>query len=206
MMTVRFASSRSALAGLIVAVSLTQLGCAAPLRLTTASHVAAPSQLELTGAQTDSVIVQVRYFSFSPTVSVVAWTRGSGYGLRGWIRGDGSLVMDHRVYVSTYYHPTVRSFPWASIPSRPLFMTGISRDDYACYFGKSCSPFETFGAFIPDKVLRPSRNSIPVTFYAYDGREIVVTVHHQLIDAYLATVDSVSAELSRRNGAIPQGM
>jgi hypothetical protein len=205
-MTVYFAPSRSVLASLMVAVSLTQLlACAAPLRLTTGSH-AAPSHLETTGAPGDSVIVQVRYFSFSPTVSVVAWTRGSGYGLRGWIRGDGSLVMDHRVYVSTYYHPAVRSFPWASIPSRPLFMTGISRDDYACYFGESCSPFETFGAFIPDKVLRPGRDNIPVTFYAYDGRELVVTVQQQLIDAYLVTVDSVSAELRRRSEAIPQGM
>lgn len=199
-MTARITSPRSVLVSLLLALpSLQVLGCAAPLKLTTASHVVAPSQTESIDAQSDSVIVQVRYFSFSPTVSVLAWNRESDYGLRAWIRRDGSLVGHHQIYVSTYRHPSLRSLPWASIPSRPLFTTGISGDNYACYFGKPCSPFETFGAIIRDEVLRPTRDNIPVTFYGYDGSQMIVTLNRDLIAAYLTAIDSVSTELRRSN-------
>ena len=152
-------------------------------------------------AELPPATVQVRYFSYSPVVSVVAWRPGEpGYGLRGWIRRDGSLIMDHRIFVSTYYHPAVRAFPRAMIPTRPLLMTGVSHDVHACAFGDRCSPWETFGARVPDKVLRATGDSIPVRFYTYGGRDLVITFHRDLIGAYLAKVDSVSAELRRRSG------
>lgn len=198
-----FASPRPVLIGLMIAASSAAFsGCAPPLRLKTpveAYHGAAASGADAIAAVTDTITVQVRYFSFSPTVSVIAWrAEEPSYGLRAWVRRDGSVVGEHQVYVSTYHHPSVTSLPWAITPFRPLRVSGVSRDIYSCYFGNSCSPYETFGASIADDFLRDKHDSIPVTFYDYRGREMVITIHQPLIAAYLATIDSVSAELRRR--------
>jgi hypothetical protein len=99
--------------------------------------------------------------------------------------------------VGTYYEPWVRSLYFAAAPPRQFQMTGVSRDAYACYFGK-CSPFETIGVRIPDEFLREIRDSVAVTLYGRGGRELTITVRRDLIDAYLAAVDSVSAELRKR--------
>jgi len=90
------------------------------------------------------------------------------------------------------------TFHLATVPPRVLKMTGTSRDIYACYFG-SCSPFETLGVRIPDELLRANRDSVAVRFYGRGGRELIVTVRRDLIDAYLSSVDSVSAALRRRS-------
>lgn len=195
-MCARFASPRTLLGALISAASLAGfVACAPPLILRTAST---PPPTDTVGAAPERVTVEVRYFPFSPTVAVVAWAPAeAAYGLRAWIRRDGSLIRDHRLYVSTYYEPAVRAFPQAVVPSKPLLVTGISHDIYACYFGDSCSPPETFGARVPDEVLR-GRDSVAVKFYGRGGRELVVTIRRDLIDAYVAAVDSVSAALRRR--------
>jgi hypothetical protein len=177
-------------------------GCAPPILLSAsiASHAVAPVPGDTIGEAQDSTTIELRYFRFSPTVSVVGWMdEDTGYGLRGVVRRDGSLVRDHRLYVITYYAPDVRAFPHATVPSGPLKMTGISRDTYHCYFGDKCSPYETFGVRIPDRILRANRDSVAVTFYENEGRKLIVTVRRDLIDAYLKAVDSVSAEL-RRHG------
>jgi hypothetical protein len=176
-------------------------GCGPPLNINTAftaRDVGLPAPGDTIGATPEPATVQVRYFSFSPTVSVVAWASSeAGYGLRAWMRRDGSLIRDHRIYVSTFYEPAVRAYPHAAVPPRKLRMTGISRDVYACYFGERCSPPETYGARIPDELLRASRDSVAVTFYGR-GRELTVTVRRDLIDAYLTAIDSVRAQLRRR--------
>lgn len=177
------------------------VGCAPPLNLRTAStqDVVVAQPTDTLGAIPEPATVQVRYFSFSPVVSVVAWSPAeAGYGLRAWIRRDGSLIRDHRIYVSTYYEPAVRAYPHAAVPPRKLLMTGIAHDVYACYFGDSCSPFESYGARIPDDLLRASTDSIAVTFYGRRGGPgLTVTVRRELIEAYLEKVDSVSVELRR---------
>lgn len=205
-------------APLAAALLVALFGCATPLRLQipTESHVGAASSPG-TAAElgTDSVTIQVRYFSYSPTVSVLAWrAEDPGYGLRAQIRSDGSLVRDHVLYVSASYQAVMPQSPRAMIPSRPLEASSGFRDDYACHFGE-CSPFVTLGARIPDDVLRAARESIPVRFYEDAGarrahpllaapdvqgglREITITVDPALITAYLAMVDSVSAELRKR--------
>ena len=117
-------------------------GCAPPILLSAsiASHAVAPVPGDTIGEAQDSTTIELRYFRFSPTVSVVGWMdEDTGYGLRGVVRRDGSLVRDHRLYVITYYAPDVRAFPHATVPSGPLKMTGISRDTYHCYFGDKCS-------------------------------------------------------------------
>ena len=197
----RFLPPRTAIGALMFATSLAgMIGCAPPILLsaTIASHVVAPATDDTIGQV--PATIELRYFRFSPTVSVVGWTdEDTGYGLRGTVRRDGSLVRDHRLFVSTWYVPDVRAFPHAVVPSGPLKMIGVSRDTYHCYFGDKCSPYETFGARIPDKILRANRDSVAVTFYSSGGRKLIVTVQRNLIDAYLAAVDSVSTALRHQN-------
>jgi hypothetical protein len=138
--------------------------------------------------------IEVRYYAHSPTVTIVGWDpTETAYGLRAWLRRDGSLIRDHRLYVSTYYTPARPAFTRAVTPSRPLELTGVSRDMFACVGGRPCSPPETFGALIPDALLRLNRDSIAVRFYNGAGRELVVVLHRDLIDAYLGRLDSVVA-------------
>jgi len=138
--------------------------------------------------------IEVRYYAHSPTVTIVGWDpTETAYGLRAWLRRDGSLIRDHRLYVSTYYTPARPAFTRAVTPSRPLELTGVSRDMFACVGGRPCSPPETFGALIPDALLRSNRDSIAVRFYNRAGRELVVVLHRDLIDAYLGRLDSVVA-------------
>jgi hypothetical protein len=193
-----FRSPRAALRALaLTAVLVGFVGCAPPLLLD--DVVLAPTRTDTIGARADSTEVQLRYFSFSPTVSVVAWPAAdAGYGLRAMVRRDGSLVRDHSLYVGTYYEPWVRSLYLAVAPPRQFRRQGVSRDSFACYFGK-CSPFETLGIRITDEFLRANRDSVAVTLYGHDGRAVTITVRRDLIEAYLAAVDSVSAALRKRS-------
>lgn len=177
-------------------------GCAPAIVLNSAfarPHVVAPAEGDTSRAQDELPTVQLRYFSFSPTVSVVAWrTDDAGYGLRASVRRDGSLVRDHRFYVGTYYEPWVQSLNLAVAPPRQFKMAGVARDDLACSFGE-CSPFETLSVRIPDEYLRANRHSLAVRLSGSGGREMSITVGRELIDAYLTAVDSVSAALRRGN-------
>lgn len=192
---------RARLGPLMLAASVAGLiGCAPPLVLSSAPKAGPLPPTDTVATALERATVQVRYFSFSPTISIVAWSpTEAGYGLRAWIRRDGSLIRDHRLYVSTYSDPALRAFSRAVVPPSVLLMTGISPDVYACYFSRRCSPSETFGARIPDEVLRAHRDSLVVTFYGGGGREFMITVRRDLIDAYLAAVDAISAELRSRS-------
>jgi hypothetical protein len=189
---------RATLGVLMLAASFAGfIGCAPPIVLDTAS-ITPPSTVTI-GAADEPPTVELRYFPFSPTVSVVAWpAQDAGYGLRTSVRRDGSLVRGHRLYVGTYDEPWVRRLRVAVAPPKQFQMLGVSRDVYACYFGK-CSPFKTLEVLIPDEFLRATRDSVAVTLYGWDGRELTITARRDLIDAYLAAVDSVSAALRRRS-------
>jgi hypothetical protein len=141
--------------------------------------------------------VQVRHFSFSPEVAVLAWgAADAAYGLRASLDRSGALVRDHRLYVSAYYEPALAAFPRAKLASRPLMVNGIRSDPWACHFG-DCSPPRAFEARIPDDLLRSHRDSAVIRFHADDGRELILRVAPEVVDAYLAAVDSVSARLRR---------
>jgi hypothetical protein len=148
----------------------------------------------------DSAAVELRSYRHSPHVEIVSWTTDDwAFGLRARLRRDGSLVRDHRLYVSTYSSVAAGSrINSALTPTRPLRLTGVSRDDRACAGGKSCLPVETFGVRIPDDLLRSNRDSLPVTFHARDGHELMVTLQRDLINTYLAAVDSVSLSLRKK--------
>jgi len=143
--------------------------------------------------------IEVRYYAHSPTVTIVAWdATQSAYGLRAWLRRDGSLIRDHRLFVSTYSQPTRPVFTQAVTPSRPLELTGIARDPFWCVGGKPCTPPETFGALVPDALLRSHPDSLPVTFYDRAGRRVLVTLQRDLIETYLERVDSIVAVMRQR--------
>lgn len=193
------------------------------LQIPTESHVIAPSATSAptsaatsaaTGSSEDSITVQVRYFSHSPTVTVVAWrTHDPRYGLRTQLRTDGSLLREHVVYLSASYHAGMPQSLRATIPSGPLRTHKGYRDADACRFG-ACSPEVTVGALLPDQVLRSTSEALPVTFY--DGaavrrgpsrlappdwpggpRDITLVIDRGLVAAFLAAVDSVGGELRR---------
>jgi len=147
----------------------------------------------------DSVTVQVRDYPGSPTVSVVAWNIDEdGFGLRGTLRrSDGTLVYGHRFYISTYFEPAMRSYHLATTSSMGLEILGVSRDSYACFYGR-CSPMQAIGVRVPDDVLRANRDSLPIRFIGRGGRELTVTVYRDVIDAYLAKVDSLAAAIRVR--------
>jgi hypothetical protein len=148
---------------------------------------------------TQPATIEVRYYAHSPTVTVVGWDASEiAYGLRAWLRRDGSLIEGHRLYVSTYYTAGRPAFERAVTPSRPLELTGITRDVRPCSGGTPCLPAETFGALVPDQLLRSNGDSIPVTFYDRAGRELHITLHRDLIDAYLGRLDSVVAVMRKK--------
>jgi hypothetical protein len=202
-----------------LAVLTALAACAAPLRLQipTESHIAAaPLPGDTTASASDSITIQVRYLPHSPSVSVLAWRADQpGYGLRASVLSDGSLAGQHAIYVSTTYRPEMPQSPRAMIPSMPLRAYRGFRDLNACRFGE-CSPFTTMNALIPDHVLRATRDATPVRFYedvaarrgpqlsaatAGSGgpRDFTITIDPALVAAYLATIDSVSGELRRRD-------
>lgn len=145
--------------------------------------------------------VEVRDYGAEPTVAIVAWTTDeTAYGLRSTLRRDGFLLRGkHRLYISAYA-VVERSFRKAEGPTQPLELFGYGRDIDNCRAGNAvCSPYLTFGAQIPDELLRANRDSMPVTFYATSGREITITLRRNLIDAYLGAVDSVTTALQAKS-------
>src|SRR6266540_46501 len=64
--------------------------------------------------------------------------------------------------------------------------------------GRPCSPPETFGALIPDALLRSNADSLAVLFYDRAGDRLLITIHRDLIDAYLGRLDSVVALMQRK--------
>lgn len=158
----------------------------------------------------EAPVVQIRAFPHSPTVSIVAWSADeNGYGLSAQLRRDGSLILGHQLYVSTYYsggftltNVALQRDRWrvaqTVVPAKQLLLsTGVSRDPYHCFWGAECSPYEIRGLLVSDDLLRANRDSVAVRLYSRGWRETVITLHRPLIDAYLVAVDSVAAALKR---------
>ncbi|MFN2637563.1 MAG: hypothetical protein ABR585_11085 [Gemmatimonadaceae bacterium] len=154
-------------------------------------------------------VIQVREYPHSARVLIVAWKSDeNAYGLRASLRRDGALIRDHRLYVDPFYgavnisNPNVWYAPRGVVqtvsPAGQLLKSaGTSRDPYHCFYGSSCSPYETREVRVPDELLRANRDSLAVRFYGRDGKELIITLHRDLIDPYLKTVDSVAAELRK---------
>ena len=154
----------------------------------------------------EPITVVARYYSFSPTVSIVAWDDEEiDYGLRAVVRRDGALVEGHQFYVSTYYFPDYRAFfrgNWYAFTrsmelSRPLRFAGVFHDIHRCEGVSVCSPYETFNARIPDEFLKAGHDSLVLKLYSRNGHEEIFTLRRDMIDAYLEKVASVSEALRK---------
>jgi hypothetical protein len=195
----------------LTAVFAAIVACAPPIRLgpalSRASVVPASTGIVDRATSSEPITVVARYYSFSPTVSIVAWDgEEAPYGLRAVVRRDGTLVAEeHQFYVSTYYFPDYRAFArgnWHAFTrsmelSRPLRFAGVFRDIHQCEGVSVCSPYETFNARIPDEFLRAGHDSLVVRLYSRNGREEIFTLHRDMIDAYLEKVASVSEALRK---------
>jgi len=147
-------------------------------------------------------IVQVRSFRRSADVTVVAWEADDAeFGLRTSVSRAGELVGgrrigDHSLYMDPLYARDMGGFKYAADTLGHLLLgIGARRDVYACYYGKDCSPMTTVGVRVPDSLLRANRDSLVLTFYPQVLEPWTITLHRELIAAYLKTVDSVVAEM-----------
>ena len=183
--------------------------CAPPV--TRVSHSAGFAPSSVATAPVDSTarpgppVIQIRQFPASATVAVLGWDADDpAVGLRAQLRRDGTLVGDdrygdHRLYLSTIYANAQGGFVRAMVEPRTLLRAvRPSRDYDACWGGKQCSPMETVGVRIPDELLRASRDSLVVTFYAPRGSNWSIALRGELIHAYLRAVDSTAAALRNK--------
>jgi hypothetical protein len=156
-------------------------------------------------AVSGSPIVQVRDVPNAPTVAIVGWDALTAeYGVRTRLRRDGTHLGDgragdHRLFLSSVFVEANGGFLHAVTHTGKLLRTtGAVRDEDACRFGNVCSPRQTLGLALSDELLRSSRDSLVVTMRPKTGRNWTIRLDRPLIDAYLATMDSVSAALKQQ--------
>ena len=149
-------------------------------------------------------IVQVRDVPNASTIAIVAWNPDDAdFGLRTRIGRDGkdlgdARVGEHRLYLNSVYVDAHGGFAHAVAQDGKLLRTvGSARDVDACRFGNVCSPRETIGLGVPDEWLRQHRDSLVVTLRPRTGQNWTIRLDGSLIDAYLKTIDSVSASLKK---------
>ena len=156
------------------------------------------------GAADSAPVLRIREFPGSARTSVLVWSRDEAHvGLRAEVRrDDGRLTGDfqrdeHTLYLATSYVSTMGGFTRATVPPQhKLFLRrSWGRDDLACYgAGRAqCSPPSTVRLAIPDSVLRAPGDSVVVTFHSDWANPWTVSLRREIVDAYLRTVDSVSA-------------
>jgi hypothetical protein len=150
-------------------------------------------------------IVQVRDLPNAPTISIVAWDQGNvDVGLRTRLRRDGShlgegRVGEHRLYLNSVFVEARGGFAHAVAQDGKLLRnTGVEGDTDACRFNNVCSPAKTIGLGVPDEWLRQHRDSVVVTLRPQTGQNWTIRLDRSLIDAYLTTIDSVSAALKKK--------
>lgn len=148
-------------------------------------------------------IVQVRDLPNAPAIDIVGWEPGEAqFGLRTRLRRDGSFLGagrgDHRLFLSSVFVDAKGGFNIATAHTgKVLRKMEDAKDVDACRFGNVCSPAETAGLAVSEDMLRENRDSLVVTFRPKTGRHWSIRLEKALIDAYLATMDSVSAALKK---------
>ena len=149
-------------------------------------------------------VVQVRDFAKAPTVAIVAWDGDdASVGLRTRVRRDGSnmgegRVGEHRLHLDSTFVSARGGFALAVAQDGKLLRNaGRGEDTDACRLDNVCSPRETVGLGVPDEWLRQHHDSVVVTFRPRSGQNWTVRLDGSLIDAYLRTVDSVTAALKK---------
>lgn len=150
-------------------------------------------------------VVQVRDFSNTPVVAIVAWDAGNAdVGLRTRVDRDGkdlgdARVGEHRLYLSSVFADAQGGFAHAvTHDGKLLRTTGNARDVDACRLGNVCSPRETVGLGVSDEWLRQHRDSLVVTLRPRAGQNWTIRIDGSVINAYLSAIDSVSAAMKKR--------
>ncbi|MBK3735694.1 hypothetical protein GAY29_21850 [Azospirillum brasilense] len=175
----------------IIATSLS--GCAPP--------VGAPFNTASGIASTEVARVDVRDDSFEKLVKFQGPKLSLGYqpygilvnaaNLRSWVdRASGTA--SHQLYVVDYYEGSGWRF-WSRVNGEggdQLEFVSISREVGSCGRYTGCGHYETFGATIPDKVLRDrTATGYSVKFFAKNGEEKVVTITPQMISLQIEAID-----------------
>jgi len=174
---------RRALGALAVTAAL---GAVAFTARPVAGHVAPPQ---------GGTVIQVRDFPSASIVEVLAWNAAQpAIGLRTYVRRSGAPDRYHRLWVASEY-PGGRDVTEAQGLNRPL-QVSTATDTQNCLEGK-CAPSSTFGARLPDGPFRAAKEDVVVKFVTSSGSELNITARRALIDAYLATVDSVAKALKK---------
>lgn len=144
-------------------------------------------------------VIQIRDVPSSNTIPVVAWSSSeSAVGIRTRVGRDGKIAGegragDHRFYIDVAVADGKGGFTRAvALPNTNLRLIGKATDNDACRFGP-CSPRDTYGVQIADKLLREGKGDLTVQFRPATGDNFEYTLPRTLIDAYLATVDSIAA-------------
>lgn len=150
-------------------------------------------------------VVQVRDFSNTPTVAIVAWdSDNADVGLRTRLGRDGkdlgdARVGEHRLYLSSVFVDARGGFAHAVAQDGKLLRTtGSARDMDACRLDNICSPRETIGLGVSDEWLRQHRDSLVVTLRPRTGQNWTIRIDGSVINAYLNTIDSVSAAMKKK--------
>ena len=150
-------------------------------------------------------VVQVRDFSNTPTVAIVAWdSDNADVGLRTRLGRDGkdlgdARVGEHRLYLTSVFVDARGGFAHAVAQDGKLLRTtGSARDMDACRLDNICSPRETIGLGVSDEWLRLHRDSLVVTLRPRTGQDWTVRIDGRVINAYLNTIDSVSAAMKKK--------
>ena len=141
--------------------------------------------------------VVVHDYPGSSNVTIIAWNPATpNYGLRTDVPRAGGTWRYHWLYVATNSVPE-REMAKATGMNRSLRLEGAMKDEQNCLGGKGCSPSEYFSARIPDDVLRANLDGVSVTILTTSSNELVYNIRRDVVDAYLATVDSVRAALKK---------
>ncbi|HVX41750.1 MAG TPA: hypothetical protein VHB25_19470 [Gemmatimonadaceae bacterium] len=156
-------------------------------------------------AMSGSPIVQVRDVAKEPVIPIVAWdASNASYGLRTRINRKGEDIGEarggeHRLYVDPAFVDAHGGFALAVTQDGKLLRKmSDERDPDACRFDNLCSPQQTIGLGVPDSWLRSHRDSLVVTFRPHTGQNWTVRLDGSVINAYLNTIDSVSAALKKQ--------
>lgn len=198
-----FGSTRPALHRAAGIALLAAAGCAYPVVPTVVSNRLTPAVAPDSGAKGDAgvTVVEVRTYSISPTLSVIAWDAAEPeWGIRTVVPRNGerrpatSRLTDHRLYIATTAIVEPGGPRRASLDSHALRLDPVMRESHACD-GGNCLPAATYGIAIPDTIMRSDRDSLVVKLYTRTDSELSFTLRRDLIAGYLRAVDSVTAAL-----------
>lgn len=140
-------------------------------------------------------VIQIRDFEKASIVEIVAWNAAEPqYGLRTFVKRNGSPDRYHRLWVNSGY-PAITDAAKAQGLNRPLPVS--SQGDTQNCWNNRCAPTLTVGARVPDDALRKATENVEVKFITNSGAEIVFTARRPLVSAYLAAVDSVIGALKK---------